>query len=103
VLSCVSHTHTYDEEGSVFVLLRGQRQKPDDNHLAREIIDPNFDRKLNLVTAGASSFLKEHLLTRITHEKRQNHSRLYLASSKRKSGLSTFQAKIYIIFNECLF
>jgi integrase/recombinase XerD len=30
--------------------------------------DPNFDRKLDLVTAGAHSFLKEHLLTRITKE-----------------------------------
>jgi hypothetical protein len=28
--------------------------------------DLNFDRKLDLVTAGANSFVKEHLLTRIS-------------------------------------
>ena len=32
------------------------------------IEDPNFDRKLDLITAGAHSYLKEHLLTRITRE-----------------------------------
>jgi integrase/recombinase XerD len=30
--------------------------------------DPNFDRKLDLITAGAHPFLKEHLLTKISHE-----------------------------------
>jgi hypothetical protein len=30
--------------------------------------DPNFDRKLDLVTEGARSFIKEHLLTRITRD-----------------------------------
>jgi hypothetical protein len=30
--------------------------------------DPNFDRKLDLIIAGADSFLKEYLLTRITRE-----------------------------------
>jgi len=30
--------------------------------------DPNFDRKLDLITAGARPFVKEHLLTRITKE-----------------------------------
>jgi hypothetical protein len=28
--------------------------------------DPNFDRKLDTVTAGGSQYLKEHLLTKIT-------------------------------------
>lgn len=28
--------------------------------------DPNFDRKLDLATAGARLFIKEHLLNRIT-------------------------------------
>jgi hypothetical protein len=32
------------------------------------INDPNFDRKLDLITAGAKPFLKEHLLTKITRE-----------------------------------
>jgi integrase/recombinase XerD len=31
-------------------------------------LDPNFDRKLDLITAGARPFIKEHLLTRITTE-----------------------------------
>ena len=30
--------------------------------------DPNFRRKLDLITAGAPHFLKEHLLTKITRE-----------------------------------
>jgi integrase len=30
--------------------------------------DPNFDRKLDLITAGANPFLKEHLLTKVTRE-----------------------------------
>ncbi|MDQ3976541.1 MAG: hypothetical protein M3264_08440, partial [Thermoproteota archaeon] len=30
--------------------------------------DPNFDRKLDLVTAGAHPYIKEHLLTRITKQ-----------------------------------
>jgi integrase len=30
--------------------------------------DPNFDRKLDLVIAGAHPYLKDHLLTRITRE-----------------------------------
>src|SRR5215210_4662078 len=30
--------------------------------------DPNFDRKLDLITAGGKPFIKQHLLTRITKE-----------------------------------
>jgi integrase/recombinase XerD len=30
--------------------------------------DPNFDRKLDLITAGADPFVKQHLLTKITRE-----------------------------------
>jgi hypothetical protein len=30
--------------------------------------DPNFDRKLDLITAGANPYLKEHLLTKIPKE-----------------------------------
>ncbi len=32
--------------------------------------DPNFDRKLDLITAGAQPFVKEHLLTKITRPNR---------------------------------
>jgi hypothetical protein len=30
--------------------------------------DPNFDRKLDAVTAGGSRYVKEHLLTKITRK-----------------------------------
>jgi hypothetical protein len=30
--------------------------------------DPNFDRKLDLVTAGARPYIKDHLLTRISRK-----------------------------------
>jgi len=30
--------------------------------------DPNFDRKLDVITSGAGPFVKEHLLTKITRE-----------------------------------
>jgi hypothetical protein len=30
--------------------------------------DPSFDRKLDVVTAGARPFVKEHLLTKISRE-----------------------------------
>lgn len=33
-----------------------------------DIEDPNFDRKLDLITAGAKPFIKKHLLTRITKD-----------------------------------
>ena len=32
------------------------------------IDDPNFDRKLDLVTAGAHPYVKDHLLIRITKQ-----------------------------------
>jgi hypothetical protein len=37
--------------------------------------DPNFDRKLDLIIAGAKPFLKEHLLTRISKEKPRRKER----------------------------
>jgi hypothetical protein len=40
---------------------------------SREVItgtveDPNFDRKLDLITEGCRPFVKEHLLTKISRE-----------------------------------
>ena len=37
-------------------------------HTGGEITDPNFDRKLDDITAGASPHVKEHLLTKISRE-----------------------------------
>jgi hypothetical protein len=67
--------------GEVITLLRkGQPKKPDNNNnnfvASDQIInddyyrndDPNFDRKLDLVTAGARPFIREDLLTKITQE-----------------------------------
>jgi hypothetical protein len=30
--------------------------------------DPNFDRKLDLITAGAKPWLKQHLITKVSRE-----------------------------------
>lgn len=40
------------------------KEKEDDNNS----LDPNFDRKLDLITEGAQPHLREHLLTKITRE-----------------------------------
>jgi hypothetical protein len=42
------------------------QQQHHDHH--SQIEDPNFDRKLDLITAGARPYIKDHLLTRITRE-----------------------------------
>lgn len=39
--------------------------------------DPNFDRKLDLITEGGRPFEKEHLLTKISREELHNHNQLY--------------------------
>jgi integrase len=53
------------EEGHIMV----ERSSSVDNIFSQiEREDPNFDRKLDLITAGAPHFLKEHLLTKITRE-----------------------------------
>jgi hypothetical protein len=38
------------------------------HHEIKKYDDPNFERKLDLVTAGGRPFIKEHLLNRITRE-----------------------------------
>jgi hypothetical protein len=42
------------------------RQRPQKIVVNEE--DPNFERKLDLVTAGGRPFVREHMLTRITRE-----------------------------------
>jgi len=44
--------------------MSSRSREEDDNN----IIDPNFDRKLDIITAGAPAYLKEHLLTRISQK-----------------------------------
>jgi integrase/recombinase XerD len=36
--------------------------------IGQQMSDPNFDRKLDMVTAGGHSYVKQHLLTRITKQ-----------------------------------
>lgn len=43
-------------------------QRSDNEIPPQQLSDPNFDRKLDLITAGSHAYLKEHLLTRITRE-----------------------------------
>jgi len=49
-----------------------QRSENEISHHAAEQTneedDPNFDRKLDLITAGASRWLKQHLLTKVSRE-----------------------------------
>jgi hypothetical protein len=45
-----------------------QQQRDIINNNIGEDEDPNFDRKLDLITAGARPFVKKHLLTKITRE-----------------------------------
>src|SRR5688572_1953545 len=46
--------------------LQQQSQVSGQNYL--DIEDPNFDRKLDTITAGAPPHLKKHLLTRISRK-----------------------------------
>ncbi len=43
-------------------------QKPVSSQFGQDINDPNFDRKLDAITAGAPPHVREHLLTRISPE-----------------------------------
>ncbi len=47
-------------------LLQRPSSKIPDNGEGGEGSDPNFDRKLDAVTAGGPQYLKEHFLTKIT-------------------------------------
>jgi integrase len=51
--------------------------------------DPNFDRKLDLVTAGARSYVREHMLTKITPVNCQLIISYILAMQTESSTLST--------------
>ena len=42
--------------------------RPSSIRNSAQVNDPNFDRKLDLITAGAKPFIKKHLLTKITRE-----------------------------------
>lgn len=43
-------------------------RQPEIFHKMKDLDDPNFDRKLDLITAGGHPYLKEHLITRITKQ-----------------------------------
>lgn len=54
-------------------------------------VDPNFDRKLDLITAGAQPFVREHLLTRITRENCQIIINYILAMQTEVSLSQTYR------------
>jgi hypothetical protein len=43
-------------------------QNPNPSKICTTVDDPNFDRKLDIITAGAKPFVKENLLNRISKE-----------------------------------
>jgi hypothetical protein len=43
-------------------------RNPDLIDKQESVEDPNFDRKLDLITEGAKPFVKNHLLVKITRE-----------------------------------
>lgn len=45
-----------------------ERQEPVSRPKDQDIDDPNFDRKIDLVTAGSQPYVKDHLLTRISKQ-----------------------------------
>jgi hypothetical protein len=56
-----------------------------------DIVDLNFDRKLDTITAGARPFVKEHLLTRITPENCVTIVDYILAMQTEVSPAQTYQ------------
>ena len=54
-------------------------QKPLSPNGETDLEDPNFDRKLDAITAGAPPHLREHLLTRISKENSQTIVKYILA------------------------
>jgi hypothetical protein len=53
--------------------------------------DPNFERKLDLITEGSRKFLKDHLLTRITGENCTTIINYILAMQTEVISLSSYQ------------
>jgi hypothetical protein len=55
-------------------------QRPNPSKICATVDDPNFDRKLDIITAGAKPFVKEHLLNRISKENCQTIVNYILAA-----------------------
>jgi hypothetical protein len=53
--------------------------------------DPNFERKLDLITEGSRKFLKDHLLTRITGENCTTIINYILAMQTEVISLSSYR------------
>jgi hypothetical protein len=53
--------------------------------------DVNFDRKLDIITAGATPFVKEHLLTKISRENCQTIVNYILAMQTETSPMQTYR------------
>ncbi len=61
------------------------------NNNEEEKEDPNFDRKLDLITAGARPFVKEHLLTKITRQNCQIIINYILAMQTEVNPAQTYR------------
>jgi hypothetical protein len=68
-----------------------QQQRDIINNNIGEDEDPNFDRKLDLITAGARPFIKKHLLTKITRENCQIIINYILAMQTELSPAQTYR------------
>jgi hypothetical protein len=68
-----------------------QQQRDIINNNIGEDEDPNFDRKLDLITAGARPFVKKHLLTKITRENCQIIINYILAMQTELSPAQTYR------------
>lgn len=83
------------EKGEFVNKLQPQRHQPAaasrHHQQAADELDPNFDRKLDLITAGARPFIKDHLLTRITRENCQIIVDYFLAMQVEVSPSPTYR------------
>jgi len=58
--------------------------------------DPNFERKLDIITAGAQPFVREHLLHRISNENCSTIINYMLAMQTEVSPSQTYRDNIII-------
>jgi integrase len=74
-------------------VVSSELQKPVSSRIREhtESDDPNFDRKLDVITAGATPFVKEHLLTKISTENCRTIVNYILAMQTEVSPSRTYR------------
>jgi len=63
-----------------------QKEEAEEEEVDDNDDDVNFDRKLDIITAGARPFVKDHLLTKITKENCINIVSYMLRCRQRLEG-----------------